>query len=1294
MTPKPPLLDSRGFEDILALLRDSASRYMPEWAPGDKTDPGVMLQHTFARLMEIAVERLNRVPEKLMLAFLESMNISPLPPLPARAPLVFAPKAGALPVLVPRGTVVSAKTPGGQSPVFETTEDLTVLPAAITSAYTLEPGRARYGDYTESLSGGGNAESLSGGGNAKSLSDGGFTPFIGDRDMPGAWYFVVDKPLNIDEPAKTELLIRLNGVIDGGLAWDLFVGEKLIKKWSCSTADGECLFDPGDDNDHDRFLGNMDQFTLSLSDCEKNALSPQVVNSLGGGCEPPAGCYVKAAAANSAELANGLGGVAVDSARLSMESCPRPPDRLYNRNARLDPEGYILPFGKRPRAGDTFFIDFGDLPEQDGDMSVVVKLVPDVYKGEFSKVGRVGEELNWEDMEWSYSATGGWERTYSSKTETTVNPATGPAAPESYTYSMTFGLPRPIKRKVGGEEGFWLRATLPTDDCGVDAEYALIGGAYSLVQGTGKFIYPKVRSIAVAIQYSTECRVYKRTGHVYTQYGAQGGPIAVSDVHQVLDGNAFYLGFDRLIPQAPVSLYADVAPTASYTWSLEDKPPAWECLTDRGWRQIYAVDDTDGFDRSGAIRFLAPQDALYTKLFDHTERYWARLRGAGDVKLNGVYLNAVPAEQASTVPREAVGISNGMADQRFSLRGAPVLTGQRVWVREDEAPTAAELSETTVDVRRNPVTQAQENWVLWHEQNSFSISQPNSRHYVLDRDSGEIRFGDGARGMIPSDGSAVAAVYKHGGGIVGNLAANMITKLSAKIAGIDAVYNPVPSSGGADSESAADVMGRGPMTIRHRGRGVTAQDIEWLVREAAGASVDRIKCLPGDDGQPFTLMLLPAEEGPRPLPSGALSTAVRAYLDRCLPAALPGGGFGIVGPKYIAIGVSAEIVPVDPLESSIVRERAIEKLRDFLHPRRGGLDGGGWEFGRNVYLSEICALLESVEGVEYALAGKVSIRPAAAQLELVLQTNDIHLTAEYPAGSLLSRRDNYGMPTEQWLLAEPIVTDTLPRTIRVTGVREGDALSVTSSFSYSETSGKFMGKADMSFPAGSLVKFTNTVSNDEVGNNVAGNAGHGNSGVGNTGHGNSGAGYKGVDNEGIGYEDDGYDGFTTVLKKPLPYQGELQLDALEEAPAPVKGFSSKTRVTVYHPDPLTVTDVWGLDKGGYAAVVRRVSEDMTFNGNMTLVCLRRQLYAYLSYTENTFGGRPEYDGDLVTLYFGGFRDISYSGKPGHYTLSLPSDRSGDIGLTVPSVRAVTDVAYLLDRELCTPGAVDVQAVEK
>ena len=59
----------------------------------------------------------------------------------------------------------------------------------------------------------------------------------------------------------------------------------------------------------------------------------------------------------------------------------------------------------------------------------------------------------------------------------------------------------------------------------------------------------------------------------------------------------------------------------------------------------------------------------------------------------------------------------------------------------------------------------------WIRVADFKSSGPTDKHYVLEVEgegSGEVRFGDGARGQQPPSGATISAHYRNGGGVAGN----------------------------------------------------------------------------------------------------------------------------------------------------------------------------------------------------------------------------------------------------------------------------------------------------------------------------------------------------------------------------------------------------------------------------------------------------------------------------------------------------------------------------------------------
>jgi hypothetical protein len=109
--------------------------YAPQWTDHNPSDIGIALVELFAWLMEGTIYRLNRVPEKNYVAFLNLIGITREPAVAARAFLTFTPQVQINgPIVVPRGQLVQTQGTESEVPiVFETDEAASVLPINLTS---------------------------------------------------------------------------------------------------------------------------------------------------------------------------------------------------------------------------------------------------------------------------------------------------------------------------------------------------------------------------------------------------------------------------------------------------------------------------------------------------------------------------------------------------------------------------------------------------------------------------------------------------------------------------------------------------------------------------------------------------------------------------------------------------------------------------------------------------------------------------------------------------------------------------------------------------------------------------------------------------------------------------------------------------------------------------------------------------------------------------------------------------------------------------------------------------------
>jgi hypothetical protein len=335
-------------------------------------------------------------------------------------------------------------------------------------------------------------------------------------------------------------------------------------------------------------------------------------------------------------------------------------------------------------------------------------------------------------------------------------------------------------------------------------------------------------------------------------------------------------------------------------------------------------------------------------------------------------------------------------------------------------------------------------WITWQEVKTFSLSASDSRHYMLDHNSGTISFGDGKNGMVPPAGlENIKCHYRSGGGARGNVKPELVTHMWDSFSEIDSVTNPVAGDGGFEQEDAEQAKIRGPYTLKSRNRGVTCEDMEWMVREAM-PRIAKVKCFPAMDrnlrfspGQ-ATVIIVPDSEDPKPFPSQELLGEIYMHLSGKTSASVADGSeqrINVIGPDYISVGVEANVVYKSSESVKIIEGRVIDNLKLFFDPIHGGHENKGWEFGRNLYVSEVYSVIKNTPGVDYVT--DLSIKASVQCFTLVLdKLNDRFYAPQtaYPKYSTVKSSDN----RIEFSLAAALPAKTEVKSIMVKGFKEND----------------------------------------------------------------------------------------------------------------------------------------------------------------------------------------------------------------------------------------------------------------
>ncbi|CAN5783763.1 putative baseplate assembly protein [soil metagenome] len=152
MSLPAPNLDDRRFQDLVDDAKRLVQQNTRRWTDHNVSDPGVTLIEAFAWLTDQLLYRLNRVPERNYIKFLELIGVRLLPPGAAHSQVTFwlsAPQANT--VTIPTGTEVATVRTGTIAPVvFSTTEERPIIAASLARmASMIDPREVR--DHSDTL---------------------------------------------------------------------------------------------------------------------------------------------------------------------------------------------------------------------------------------------------------------------------------------------------------------------------------------------------------------------------------------------------------------------------------------------------------------------------------------------------------------------------------------------------------------------------------------------------------------------------------------------------------------------------------------------------------------------------------------------------------------------------------------------------------------------------------------------------------------------------------------------------------------------------------------------------------------------------------------------------------------------------------------------------------------------------------------------------------------------------------------------------------------------------------------
>lgn len=559
---------------------------------------------------------------------------------------------------------------------------------------------------------------------------------------------------------------------------------------------------------------------------------------------------------------------------------------------------------------------------------------------------------------------------------------------------VMFSVPDDLRESDwAGKKNYWIRARLIGGDYGkekVELDSTVSGSTTKqVVTRTNDGIQPPY-ALNAWVLYDVEAAAWPQ--HVLTrdsatwrdQSDANRTPNAQVEVFAPLGftlgrlsprsaRRALFLGFDATLAGQPVNVLLLADREADHDAFA---PLQVEALVGDRFEPVVSQDASRGLGESGVLSLTFAVPATRAELFGETLS-WLRVSPAGSADaaawkpaLRGAYLNAVWASATETLTRELLGSSEGAPELEFQLARPPLLhdsldlrVREPLGEEEREALDAAGVTPVTEDANLPGL------WVRWRRVVDPLDEGPRERVYALDEETGTVRFGDGRHGMIPPVGrdSIVAFSYQRtqdaapGADVPANtLASRTALNLVTPVEGVEAVIAADHAAGGAPPEVPERVLRFGAARLRHRGRAITARDLEDL---ALGSSprIAQARALLEGTGIRLVLVMRGADPSPD---AGRRREVRRLLLESSMPGLAARGALQVAAPRLRRLRISLKLRVASLADSGGVGDGAVARLREWFDAAQGGPNGDGWPLGAAPQEDDVALALARIPGLD------------------------------------------------------------------------------------------------------------------------------------------------------------------------------------------------------------------------------------------------------------------------------------------------------------------------------------------
>jgi len=278
--------------------------------------------------------------------------------------------------------------------------------------------------------------------------------------------------------------------------------------------------------------------------------------------------------------------------------------------------------------------------------------------------------------------------------------------------------------------------------------------------------------------------------------------------------------------------------------------------------------------------------------------------------------------------------------------------------------------------------------IVWESvDNIFDLTE-SQRGYTAKPDENGlavITFGNGIFGAIPPTGKDVNVEYRVGGGANTNVGSNDIIEIVTTVLDITGavvslqVTNPDPAFGGLEEESLEEARVNIPRAVRSMDRFVSREDFQAVPQQFTSASAGTVFKSTATVKYTWaehiiTIFILGEPPSGRlqspTLPDQVLRDALREFVEE---RTLPTVAISVENARLVEVDLTAEVFFLQNFREADVRARLIDALDNLVFSNELR------EIGDGLRVSDICAALDNVVGVDY-----INLKEPAANRSVLL----------------------------------------------------------------------------------------------------------------------------------------------------------------------------------------------------------------------------------------------------------------------------------------------------------------------